>query len=405
MIFKFLLILILTLRVSFFFLPSFKIDMNVWKAWSQRLVEIGPSNFYSNNYFSDYFPGFLYILWAIGSLFNFLSIPINSFSFELIFKTVMTIFDIGSAYFIYKIVSKYNKSWAVLSSVFYLLNPAIIFNSSIWGQNDGVLTFFLVYSIYLLEEKKKIAQWKIFTAFAILIKPQSLAILPVILPRIFRKFSIKESIKTLSVLFILLIVFSIPFFIHDPLFGLFRLTLKEVNLFPFTSLFAFNFWSLFDWWNADSDKWFIFSYKIWGLVLYAISLVLIIIPLFKKVKGANLMFLAGSLSFLAFYLFPTRIHERYLFPFFAFILISALIQKTKETKILIGVYLITSAVHLINLWYVYYFYNFVYNNISFSKNIFYVFISDYYKVFSLVLLASFAVVLFVYYRISYVKKS
>src|SRR5262249_23275292 len=137
---------ILAFRIFLFTFPSFQIDINDYKAWSIKLSQSGPSNFYSKDYFSDYFPGYLYILWISGFLFKTLAIPISSLHFEFFLKSINILFDIGSAFIIYKIVLKYNKKWAKIAPIFYLINPAVVFNSSVWGQIDGIFTFFILLS-------------------------------------------------------------------------------------------------------------------------------------------------------------------------------------------------------------------------------------------------------------------
>jgi len=399
--FKILIVFILTLRISLFFFPSFKIDMNDWKAWSAKLATSGQYNFYSPNYFSDYFPGYLYILWSSGSLFNFLSKPINSLEFEIFIKSITTMFDIGSAFFIYKIVLRYNKFLAKPSFIFYLLNPAILFNSSVWGQIDGIFTFFLILSSYYLLEKKKIFKSSFFTVLGILVKPHTLAIFPIFLIHASKNFTKLKLIKSLVFCIVFLILLSLPFFPKNPIFGIFQLALKSQNVYPYTSLFAFNLWGLIGWWKPDNLV-FIFSFKIWGVILYILSMLLIILPLLKEKIDNKELYLSASLSFLSFYLFLTRIHERYLFPFLAFILIASLIKKS---KLIFSIYITASLIHFINLWYVYYYYNYVYSNPVFANNFFYNVINNNYKTLSLLMVVLFCVVLTFYYQSIYAKKN
>ena len=49
-------------------LSGFSIDIGDFTAWGQRLASIGPSHFYEQGYFSDYPPGYLYVLWVLGSI-------------------------------------------------------------------------------------------------------------------------------------------------------------------------------------------------------------------------------------------------------------------------------------------------------------------------------------------------
>lgn len=396
-------LLILSLRISLFFLPSFQFDMGDWKAWSIRLSQVGPSSFYASNYFSDYFPGYLYILWIIGSFFKFFSIPINSVYFEVFIKGITTLFDIASALFIYKICSNYAKKWKYLVPIFYLLNPAVIFNSSVWGQIDGIFTFFLIFSSYLLTERESIFKSSFFSSLGILVKPHSLILLPVSLIWSFKNYPQKKFYKSVVLGILMFILFSLPFFPKKAILGIFELATKSQDVYKFTSLYAFNFWSLVGWWRPD-DTVFIVSYKILGIILFLISMALIIIPLLKKKIEKREYYLAASLSFLSFFLLLTRMHERYLFPFLAFILLSAIIYKS---RFLFTVYVISSLVHFINLLFVYYYYVFIYNNFNLTKNLFYplyILVNDNYKIFSLLMLILFLSTLIFYYK-PYVKKS
>lgn len=391
--FKILIVLILALRIGLFFFPSFQIDMTAWQAWASRLNELGLGNFYSDNYYSTYFPGYFYLLWPMGFIFHLLFplIAFGSLSFEILIKSVTTIFDMAGALYIYKILLKYKPKFAILGSLFYFANPAIIFNTSVWGQIDGIMAFFLLYASYSLVENKKIFTSNLATSISILIKPQSLALFPLMLVKNFR----------LIVVPIFLIILTIPFFPKDPFFGLLRMGLRLGNQYPFTSLYAFNLWSIFDWWTLDSKILLFFSYKLWGLIMYLISIFVILFPMLKT-KTKNLFYLAAALSFMAFYLFPTGIHERYLLPFLPFILIAAIINKS---RLLFVIYILSSLIHLINLWFVYYYYNYVYTNSEFSKNIIFSFINNSYKIFSLILLGSFFMILVKYYKSIYAKKT
>lgn len=394
--FKVIISIVILIRLILFGLPSFEVDMNLWIAWAERIVSIGPLSFYSEAYFSDYFPGYLYILWILGGIHN-LIIPFssfNTFSFEVFIKSATTIFDIGTAFYIFKIIQKYQKSLALLGSLLYLANPALVFNSSIWGQIDGVFTFFLVLSAYYLLEKKDTLKSNISFSLAILIKPQSLALLPIIVKKNLDNNTYLNAIKKLAIIPIILIILSFPFFINDPFLGLINLGIKAGNVYPYNSLFAFNFWSLFGFWQNDSRVWLNLSYQTWGFILYGLALSLLLIPLFiKKIKD-QFFYFSSALSFLIFYLFLTRIHERYIFPFFAFLLIAALIKKS---KVLLGIYVITSLIHLANLWYVYYYYNYVFLGVG-GTNFIYSFLTEHYKVFSIILVSTFILLLVIYYR-------
>lgn len=392
-----LLVSVVIIRLILVLLPSFKIDMTDWQAWSARIAEVTPLHFYNPNYFADYFPGYLYMLWFLGKSFNlvFPHLSIFSLEFELYLKLFTNLFDLGTAYYIYKIVYRYQYKFALIAPIFYLANPALIFNSSVWGQVDGILTFFLVYSAYCLIELKKAYRFNFFSALSIIVKPQGLAIFPVMIIYLLSNFNFK---KYFSLILIptLLILLSLPFFSKDPILGLFHLFQKSASTYPYTSMFSYNFWSFAGWWISDSTKFLDLTFQVWGVVFYLTALIFILLPLiFRRNKDNFFIYFALALTSFAFFLFLTRIHQRYLFPFFSFLLITAFIKNSLQLKI---IYFTLSLIHFINLWYVYYYYNYVYSNPNFSSLFIYQFLSKNYNLFTLLNLFGFGLLVLIYYR-------
>src|SRR4030042_3642495 len=58
----------LLLRLIAAALPGFGIDLGTFQFWSERLADRGAWNFYSDDFFVDWSPGYLYALWFIGGL-------------------------------------------------------------------------------------------------------------------------------------------------------------------------------------------------------------------------------------------------------------------------------------------------------------------------------------------------
>ena len=402
--FKKILFLVLLFRIILVFFPSFKIDMTDWQAWSGRLIQVTPLNFYAQDYFSDYFPGYLYILWFLGLSFNILFPHLSIFNqgFEIYLKLFTNFFDFATAFFIYKIVSKYQKNLGLTAAIFYLANPSLAFNSSVWGQVDGILTFFLVYSSYCLLELKNFLRFSLFSSLSIIVKPQGLAIFPIAIIYFIANFKYKKNLYLFAIPF-LVILFSLPFFLKDPILGLFHLFQKSASTYPYTSMFSYNLWSFAGFWVSDSNKFLNMTYQNLGIMIYLLSLLLITIPLFrnKNYQNNSLIYFASSLAIFAFFLFLTRIHQRYLFPFFAFFLITTFIYNFLKFKI---IYTILSLIHFINLWYVYYYYNFVYPNPKFSSFIIFKLLSNTYNLFTVFNLIGFSLLILIYYKSSYLKK-
>jgi len=68
---------------------------------------------------------------------------------------------------------------AMIAMLLVALNPALLFDTVVWGQSDSVLTFVTLLSLVaILGEQYEIA-WGL-AAIAVLVKPQGLMILPVL---------------------------------------------------------------------------------------------------------------------------------------------------------------------------------------------------------------------------------
>lgn len=393
------LIFILLIRLFLFTQPSFKIDMNDWQAWAGRLVDVGPMKFYTSNLFADYLPFFYFFLWVIAEVFNtiFGKAAIFLTGFEFYIKTISNIFDFLTAYTIYAIIKKHSQKWAAIGSLLYLANPSIIFNSSVWGQIDAIPTFLLTFSLYQLEERKNIIGSTIAGVLSFLIKPLNISLLPLMFLRAISSFTPKKITVAVALGILLSLGISTLFFTTDPVFGGIKHLSAAISMYPYTSLNAYNFWAIFGWWKPDATLFLNLPYHIWGYILYAIILLIILAPYLRgkaKIK-IKLDYFAYALSSFAFFLFLTRIHERHLFPVFALLIISACVFKS---RVLIACYICLAIINFINLFYSYYYYNVIYNNPMAPKNIIFDISANGQLLFSFVSLIVFIVMLLVYFK-------
>lgn len=338
-VFVFLIKLVLSL------LPSFQIDMGTWIGWSNRLRDLGFANFYSEDTWTQYTPGFLYYLWAIGKL---------GIANELTIKLVTIFGDVATGLLIFNLLKKINKKWALLSFFIYTLNPVVVFDGSVWGQIDGILTLFLVLSIYYLVEKKGIVLSIIFWAIAFLIKPQAIAIFPVLVFAIITKrFSFAKVAKGVVAGLSIIFLGSIPFFPNNTILGLPQLVLKMIGSYSYTTVNAFNIWSWVGMWKPDSSVFIGLTLSTWGNILLLLSIVFPIFIYRKNLNNKAIWYLLSAVLCLSFFLFPTKVHERYLFPFFAFLLIGGGLIKSKNILI---IYIVASIITVLNLYYPYAYY-------------------------------------------------
>lgn len=334
------------------FLPSFKIDANDFFAWAVRLNDVGFSKFYIKDFFSDYTPGFLYILNFLGFIKNFLHIENNFFYLLLKLPAIFAELFLGILLF-NEVKKRVSNFCALIASTFVLLNPVLIFNSTIWGQVDSILALLLYLTIHYLTTRRFVIS-SIFLGLSLLFKPQAITLFPLFLLFIIKEFSLKNLLKLLIPFSACVLLLSFPFFTKDPLFGLAKLIKSTADQYQFTSLFAYNFWGVIGFWIPDSTLFYGITYQKLGFIFLLIYW--IIIGFFYYKKKVSIYTLA-TLATLGFFFLPTRVHERYLYPALVFLVLTASLYKSQAIFILTGG---LSILHLMNLYYVYVYYNELY---------------------------------------------
>ncbi|MDZ7586157.1 MAG: hypothetical protein U0946_00240, partial [Patescibacteria group bacterium] len=316
-----------------------------------RMVELGPAKFYSSEVFTANPPGWLYVFWLLGEIKNSFLPKLSYFSsgYDFMLKLPNNLADLATGMLIYLIIKKRKGvNLAKLGFLFYTLNPAIWFNSSVFGQFDGSGAFFGLLAAYLLLEKKNLLSASAIFALAWAIKPQAIALAPALGLIALSKFKPLNWLKAALVFMAATLLIYWPFFPQNPFSGIIYVFQQMAQLYSCTSCFTFNFWGLLGNWREDSTLFLNIPYLYWGIILFGLSLFYI----FRFKKKNSYLFIA--LSVLSFNILMTRMHERYVLPFFAFFLIAAILMKSKRLFI---VYIFYSLFNTLNVYYPYAYYN------------------------------------------------
>ncbi|MCH7523376.1 MAG: hypothetical protein IH920_06365 [Chloroflexi bacterium] len=143
-----------------------------------------------------------------------------------------------------------------------------------------------------------------------------------------------------------LVVF--PFFPSNPL-AIFGQLQDATEVYPFNSFYAFNFWGLTGWLKSDQLTFWGLAHRWWGIILYAAASISIIWT-FRDAKGAGPLALGTALSVLAFFLFMTRMHERYLFASILLLMTAGFAMNSRAIWAVLGV---LSVVQFFNVYFAY----------------------------------------------------
>ncbi len=302
-------------------------DMNCFNAWSSRIYKDGFSNFYTSESFSDYPPGYMYVLYIIGALKSALGLSGDS-AYTLV-KMPAMICDILTGIVLYKIAVKHLcKKRSLLVVGMFVFCPAVILNSAIWGQVDSVYTLVLLLMIYFIADKRMIPAYYLFAA-CIFIKPQAFILTPVLILGIvdtvfLPKFDKKKFWKNLgwglgaiAMMFIL----SLPFGITNVI-DQYKATLDS---YPYKTVNAFNMWGAFgeNWGTLTTAATVIGWLFIVAVVAYAVYI-------FLKSKNPAKYYFMGALLVFTTFMFSTRMHDRYAYPAVALLFAAFVITPTRN---------------------------------------------------------------------------
>lgn len=347
-----LLILVFGFLLRFFLYKygTYNWDFGTFLSWSNTLVQKGFLNFYKNAW-SDYLPGYLYVLALLGHIKILFRVDQ-----VLLYKLPAIFADLATTYYIYQIINKEKgETWARVGAIFYAFNPAILINSTLWGQVDSITSLLSVMSIYYLDKNFLVSSFAL--SFGTLFKPQVAFISPLILVLMLKnKWEIKKILGYILFAFFIFIAGFFPFrenysfveFVKNRI-------LSSANQYPYSSVNAFNFWGLWGFWKRDDVG--ILNSKLIGYVLSGVFILFFLKKQLSKKTYPLEIYGAAAGIFLATFLFLTRIHERHLLPVFAPLLIFSVTSVSS-----IVVYLGLSISYALNLVYAY---NYISNDHSF----------------------------------------
>ncbi|MDE5589075.1 MAG: glycosyltransferase family 39 protein, partial [Acetatifactor sp.] len=366
------------------FSHGFDNDTACFAAWADRMFQVGPWNFYSDSIFTDYPPGYMYLLYPVGALRALFGVEYGSAGHLILLKLPAVVCDMGCGLLLYREAGhRLENIKSLLLTATYLFNPAVILNSSVWGQVDSVYTLLLVIMCLSLIRGRTLPAYASF-CLGILVKPQMLLFAPVLFAGILRQafsddFSTKKLWRSLgygvlSLLGTLLLI--LPFGLANVL----EQYLDTVGSYPYAAVNACNFWGLLGLnWVSQENTFLGLPYRFYGWSAIAVAVVLILIlglgsligrqkdmpgtrnsgpagnsgPEKSSLPEMNYPLLA-ALFMASVFVFSVRMHERYLYPAVVLLLFACLYLPSKRLFLCYSGF---SLLHFYNTAYVLFFYD------------------------------------------------
>ena len=207
------------------------------------------------------------------------------------------------------------------AAAFILFNPAVWFDSAVFGQVDCLHTVCMTLSVLAASDRKYRGAWMYLVA-GMFFKVQAIAVLPLIAALHWRGSGFKKMAWELVPAAVLAAALALPFAIASSLSGIWNSMRSSVGLFPKVSINAWNPWFLLHMfsgrWISDAETFLGLSYRNLGLLALAIMIAAIIYVLPKR-PSRPVVFAAAAAMCFSFFMLPTEMHERYLYPLLPFI--------------------------------------------------------------------------------------
>ncbi len=336
-------------------------DIFCFYEWAGSVFRDGFSSFYTSDVFTDYPPGYIYVLYVIGAILNKFNLDVYSSFTLLLLRFPSLVCDIAAGILIYKAGNKYlSKSMGLLFSALYLFNPAVILNSAVWGQVDSILALLVILLCFTLMEGKIISAAFVFAA-GLLFKPQILIFAPLLLYGIYeyeligfqnwKRFfkDLTGGIIAIGCLFLGMVPFGISNVIPQ--------YTDTLSSYPYVSVNAYNFWAMFGLnWRSQDGMLLGITYATWGTIAIVLLTILsaVIFEILRRRNSAERYVLTGAFLIATTFMFSVRMHERYLYPVMILLLLTVIFSKMRSY---VWVYLSVSLAHFINVWHVLYRYD------------------------------------------------
>ncbi len=332
---------------------GYETDMNTFKAWAGLVDSLGMNQIYYSDVFLDYPPGYLYILWFLEKLRQFLGLDAAGSGFTLLIKLPSILADLACGWLLYRLTEKKAGSYlGALAAGLYLFCPAVLINSTIWGQADSFCVLLLLGAMLLLFREKPgwMAAAGALYGLGVLMKPQMLLFAPVFLFFVLKRKDWKGLALGLVCAFGVIFLLALPYTQNLDVTWLVGQYMDTMGYYNYFTINAYNLYGLLglNWYSMDAVPGWVSGVLTAAAAVLAVGLSGV---LYWKSRQKGALFAVPCIIMLAVYLFAPKMHERYLFPALFFLLLCA--ARTGDRR-LFGSFFGLSALHFLNVSYVLY---------------------------------------------------
>lgn len=335
-------------------------DVACFSAWALRLAEKGPGAFYAPDYFADYPPGYMLLLWPVGLIARALELEAGGKAMGFLICVVPILCDLGLSALLWSIARRrFGEQRALRFAAFAAFCPALLYDTAVWKQVDGVFCLLLVAAFLLLEEKKWLPAAVLY-GFALAVKPQALLFGPVLAAAFLAPLlAARQRRPALTALgrgaagaalaLAAVLACALPFWGSQDAGWLWEKYTSTASSYPYASVNGYNLLTLFgaNWQPQDAPALGPVTWQMLGaagIVLATAALVFLSWRSWKAGRFSPL--LLAAFYGVAVFTLSHRMHERYIIP--ALLLVLAAAARWGDKRLL-GAFGLLSLSSLVNL--------------------------------------------------------
>ena len=344
----FLLLLAVAMRVGYLDIVGHN-DLDIHHIWAVSVWQNGLPGIYAQNFRSpfNYPPVYLVVLalinqvWSPAANTTIFTDP----QFLLLHKWFPVFAEILLIAVVYRWLQKYKRLQWIIAGLLAIY-PGLIITSAFWGQIDSIMTLFMVLSLVMLNRNRPRLAW-FFFGLALLTKFPAILLFPILLILTFRRNGIRETFIALLITVISITVVLFPFVMGSGFQNAIRPFANATDVEPATTAYAYNLWYTLIPGIAAARPALVYdavpntltlyglTYRQIGLLLLGFYSLLICFDMWRR-PGEKREFVWASAIYCAFFLLPTQVHERYLYPAAIFLLI-AIAQDRRLWPVALGI--------------------------------------------------------------------
>ncbi len=294
-------------------LDGYKHDISSYESWALQMASQGPAGIYRSGYFLDYPPGYLYALWLAGIIANATGAGGVMLRMTVEAPALVADFVLALLMFIFvRRTAPARRMAAYVAMLLVALNPALGFDTIIWGQSDSALTVVIMLSAALALDGEFELAWAL-AALSVLVKPQALMYVPVLGLWTLLKLPYSQWWRSALAAVAVAVVGVLPFQFGHPWYWILELYHSTAAYYHETSVNAFNLMALIGGLRKpDTDTFAGLSYFSLGMGLLVPLYAFVGWRLWNERSPRGMMFAIFAAVF-GFFMLAPRMHERYLY--------------------------------------------------------------------------------------------